>query len=117
MAELVPLPAVTRDYGGIVASAMAEARARAGRLSQEEFGAAVGAELGSGAYTRQTVANWESGTQQPPAKVLLAAAILAHLGVDEIIGLVDGQWLETQLTRTFHAVSELARRIDSLERR
>ena len=110
MAELVPLPAVTRDYGGIVASAMAEARARAGRLSQEEFGAALGAELGAGAYTRQTVANWESGTQQPTAKTLLAAAHLAHLGVDELIGLVDGQWLETQLTR-------LARRIDSLERR
>ncbi len=66
-----------------VAAAIRIARRKAG-LSQPAFATALGEQLGE-SFSRVALGNWENGRHKVPASVLLAAARIAGLSVDELL--------------------------------
>jgi transcriptional regulator with XRE-family HTH domain len=85
------------DVGTVVKTIINEAKVVAGSgpmLAQrlEEIG--VGPD---GRYSTSAVSNWINGRTMPPADVLLAAAQIAGLSLDEHLGMAveqisDGEW-------------------------
>ena len=87
------------DYAAVVREAVRKTREEIGRargseLSQPEFGALIGAEMGQAGFSKQAVINWEKGHSNPDAAVLLACARLAGVGLDELLRAASTEWLE-----------------------
>ena len=87
------------DYAVVVRDAIRKARevigdARGSELSQPDFGALVGAEMGQAGFSKQAVINWEKGRSAPDAAVLLACARVAGMGVDQLLRKASTDWIE-----------------------
>lgn len=90
------------------------------RMSQSDFGAALGRLLGR-AVTGSQVSDWERGRFPPSGNVLLAAAELAGGSIDELRAGGSGtigqriEALEAEIADLVHTVSDLRETADKLQ--
>lgn len=84
------------------------------RAAKEHFGKAAALlyaleREGIRGYSHSIVSSWALGKSQPPAKVLLAAARLAGISVDEFL------YRETEVKTNRERLADLERRVAQLE--
>ena len=90
------------------------------RMSQSDFGAALGRLLGH-AVTGSQVSDWERGRFPPSGNVLLAAAELGGGSVDELRASESGtvgqriEALEAEIAHLVESVSDLRETTDKLQ--
>lgn len=65
-------------------------------MTQAEFASALGAETGSRPSSTQ-ISDWETGRAQPLAHILIAAAQVARVSIDQLVGMADPDRLYKEL--------------------
>lgn len=99
------------DYGKVVAAALEyvyrNGKQDGKRFTMDSFGDAIGEVLGGEGYSRQSVNNWLDRSAKPPAIVLLAAARLGGMTVDELLIRADSEWATSALADLSERVSRL----------